>query len=243
VITKYQDVGDISLFIANREGVAWYDQVELSDLSYCRALGMVRCGDTVFDCGANQGLTSLVSSLCVGSEGRVVSFEPFPLNAELIRINCLLNGMTNIEVVQQGVADYIGEVMTSLVTQSIYPARFDADDAIRVSITRLDEYAGLRPDFIKIDIEGAELLCLRGATRILSKAPAVCLEFHPDMIGKFGALPAELFEMLTADTYRIYVRYEGSSVVDRYGFEPVSKRCWFYCVPASRSEILRAYLA
>jgi FkbM family methyltransferase len=241
-ITKYQDVGDITLLIANREGVAWYDQVELSDLAYCLALGMIRRGDTVFDCGANQGLTSLVSSLSVGLNGRVISFEPFPLNAELIRINCMLNGTTNVQVVQRGVADYVGDVTISNVTQCIYPASIDADDALEVSITRLDEFAELRPHFIKIDIEGAELLCLRGAKNILSQAPAICLEFHPEMIGKFGVPADELFKILSTESYRVYVRYEGSSTMERYKFERVSKRCWFYCVPANRSEISRTYL-
>ncbi len=239
LVTKYQDAGEVTLFIANREGAAWYDQIELSDLAYCRALGLIRRGDTVFDCGANQGLTGIVSSLCVGPDGRVMCFEPFPRNAELIRINCLLNGITNIQVVEQGVADYVGEVIASITSQSIHSASSDAVDTLKVSITRLDEYANLKPNFIKIDIEGAELLCLRGATKVLSHVPAICLEYHPDMIDQFGVSTDELFHIISAEKYRIYVRYEGSSVVELYRFQHLGRRCWLYFVPTDRSEITR----
>jgi hypothetical protein len=72
---------------------------------------------------------------------------------------------------------------------------------------------GRTPDLMKIDVEGAELLVLRGATQLLHKFhPAIILAVHPYWLPA-GHSSRQLFELLSEDGYRIY-NSEGSPVQD-----------------------------
>jgi hypothetical protein len=51
-------------------------------------------------------------------------------------------------------------------------------------------------DFLKVDIEGAELLVLRGAERTLSTLKYMTLEIHPRLMARLGQAVSEIFELL-----------------------------------------------
>lgn len=68
-------------------------------------------------------------------------------------------------------------------------------NAISVSAIALDDL-NLRVDFLKIDIEGAELLALRGARKTLSSLKYMTLEIHPRLMVQLGQTVNDLFELL-----------------------------------------------
>jgi hypothetical protein len=105
IILKREEFGAIRILIANAESAAWYDRVDITDCSFCRSLGIAREGDIIFDCGANQGITSLIFANIVGPQGRIYAFDPFPINNELISLNAELNGKTNIVVMNKGLSN------------------------------------------------------------------------------------------------------------------------------------------
>jgi hypothetical protein len=62
----------------------------------------------------------------------------------------------------------------------------------------------LRPDLIKIDVEGAELLVLHGASKLLSESyPTIILAVHPYWLPK-GQSTRQIFELLTGYGYTMY---------------------------------------
>jgi FkbM family methyltransferase len=130
-------------------------------------------GDTVIDCGACKGEFSLYASKAVGASGRVLAFEPDPrLYAELTD-NIALNGSVNITAVKKGVWSSDGElkfVDDDLKGHSFMKA-LDDPDAITVPVASIDgECARLgikKVDFIKMDVEGAEIEAIRGAELML----------------------------------------------------------------------------
>ena len=149
-------------------------------------LSRLQLGDVFYDVGANNGFFTALASSCVGPKGTVFSFEPFPENAESIRRLIQENGLKNVRLVenavsfQSGEADlYFGE---SIATPSIAAAYHGHDTFIRVPTISLDEFvaSNLRPDIVKLDVEGAEVSALQGARELVSgdQAPAWIIEVH-----------------------------------------------------------------
>ncbi len=61
---------------------------------------------------------------------------------------------------------------------------------------------GLRPDVIKIDVEGAEFRVLQGARRMLTEgAPLIFCEIHPQQMQNVGGSVAELLDLVASLGY------------------------------------------
>jgi FkbM family methyltransferase len=138
----------------------------------------LRAGDTVLDVGAHVGVHALTAArrLREVGGGRVIAFEPTPDSAAAVRAAAARNGIP-VEVVESGLGDADGEI--ELRGDPRYPAHDagirsqfgDGDGVARAPVTTLDAWAqraGLdRLDVVKIDIEGAEILALRGMRETL----------------------------------------------------------------------------
>ena len=124
-----------------------------------------------YDVGANAGFYTLALSQLVGDSGKVISFEPDAKSANFLRRHIELNDLRNVTFVQSAVSDSTGL------------AAFTGWKLIRsgsylVPTISLDEFiAGGNPppDFIKMDIEGAEVAALQGARQLLTKTRATWL--------------------------------------------------------------------
>jgi FkbM family methyltransferase len=149
----------------------------------------LRPGMTFYDVGANIGFFSLMAARLVGPEGRVVSFEADPEIAARLRENLARNQFTHAQVEQKAVWSETATVAFERVDPNTSPDRglghVSANGATRDSITveavSLDQYTAIRPppDFLKCDVEGAEVAVFQGATRLLSdKHPIVLVEMH-----------------------------------------------------------------
>ncbi len=143
-------------------------------------------GDTVYDIGANIGYVSLSLAKRVGPQGRVIAFEPIPLNIAAFRDNIAINRITNVRLLECAASDRAGQAVirllenpstASLVWHNANPVA--TEFTIRtVSIDDLVEVGDLSPPtFVKIDVEGAEALVLEGMRRTLAAArPVVFVE-------------------------------------------------------------------
>jgi FkbM family methyltransferase len=125
------------------------------------ALGM-----TVFDVGAHAGYYTLMLSRIVGPAGKVFAFEANPRNLAHLKTHVRINDLRNVEIIEAAVTDRQGETRFA---GDGYDGKLSAT-GILVPTVRLDDYPP--PDLIKMDIEGAETLALKGAEHILSKQRA-----------------------------------------------------------------------
>ncbi|MDA2909566.1 FkbM family methyltransferase, partial [Nitrospiraceae bacterium AH_259_D15_M11_P09] len=105
-------------------------------------------GATFFDVSANAGYFTLLGSKCVGA-GRVIAFEPIPVNVEMIKSNLELNGIGNVIVEPRAVSDktaacdFAIEKNTAnshLAEIAISHAQSAVAGVIRVESIRLDDY-------------------------------------------------------------------------------------------------------
>jgi FkbM family methyltransferase len=154
----------------------------------------LRPGDVFYDVGANAGFFSLLGTKSVGEKGHVFAFEPLQENIETARTQFELNKVTNCDLVPMAVSDHEGEVefCEGKDTSTAHLKRPDTESAVSsiVLTITLDEFAKSRPapNFIKIDVEGAEIMVLEGARGVLhsAHAPKVLIEFHSDDLANKG---------------------------------------------------------
>ncbi len=139
-------------------------------------------GAVTYDIGANVGYFSLLAAKLAGPTGRVYAFEPLPRNIEYLRKHIAINQLENIEVIEAAVSDHGGEAHFDLGASSAMGHLAEAG-GITVRMVCLDDQlaAGeLRPpDYMKVDVEGAEFEVLKGARQLLEKYhPILFLDTH-----------------------------------------------------------------
>lgn len=150
----------------------------------------LRAGTTFYDIGANIGLFSLLAARLVGGEGRVVAFEADPEIAARLREHVARNEFGWITVEEKAVWSEPRTVFFARTDPATSPDRglghvvsASAGDTIQVIAESLDDYTRTQPapDFLKCDVEGAEVEVFRGAQRLLKeKRPGIICEMHSE---------------------------------------------------------------
>ncbi len=124
------------------------------------------------DVGAHIGKHTLTMAKTLGNKSRIISIEPNKTNVALLKDNLRLNRLNNVEVHEVVCSDKNGQV--TFYRNEFHPASnsmkrsLDSQEVILPSET-LDTIAGNIKDLvlIKIDVEGAEDLVLKGASKLL----------------------------------------------------------------------------
>ncbi|HEY1427670.1 MAG TPA: FkbM family methyltransferase [Caulobacteraceae bacterium] len=170
----------------------------------------LRPGDFALDVGANRGAVALVMAACVGRSGRVVAFEPDPVERAVLLRNTELNPRIEVTVETFAVSDHAGEAEffsdgSNSSLQRTATSRPDAAGAVKVQMVTLDDYVGESspPAWVKIDIEGAEIAALRGARRLLAGPTDFVVELHPYAWAAFGDRYDELRQLVAASGRRL----------------------------------------
>lgn len=179
------------------------------------ALKLIKKGNTVFDIGANFGWYSCHFAKEVGETGRVHLFEPtdtinelnnnVSLNAFLDR--CILNKVALSD--KTGTSAFFIPDKMGTGAASLEPTGLDSVHSTAVSVITLDDYAETKNikkiDFIKMDVEGAELLVLKGAKKVLKNfAPPIMLEIVREGVKRFNHTPEDIIEYLGGFGYTLY---------------------------------------
>jgi FkbM family methyltransferase len=137
-------------------------------------------GSVCFDIGAHAGLYSLLFS---GRAKRVFAFEPFPRNLAWLVRTLSVNKAANVQVVPWALSGATGPTRFSAGEHNS-EGRLDPRGDLAVFAMACDEFCAfekVRPDLMKIDVEGAEAEVLRGASETLRAAkPALLLSTHGD---------------------------------------------------------------
>ena len=179
---------------------------------------LLRPGDTVLDIGANVGYFSLLAADAVGPAGRVFAFEPIPTTRASLEHNVALNHAGHIEVRDTAVSDetrpttiYAGPPEHSGIASLRDFA--GAGHAVDIQCTRLDDTLDRWPRIalIKLDVEGAEHLALRGMAGLLARdLPDLVIEVTHDALVEMGSGAPAMFAMLSDLGYRGY-RIDGDT--------------------------------
>ena len=139
------------------------------------------------DIGAHVGCFSIFMALLVGSEGRIEAIEPMPANLALLEKNIAQNDLGHVINLHEACcAAREGGVFLNLGPSSFESSLSNdfGHGSIPVPALTVDGLAlkNGKLDFLKLDVEGAELDVLQGAETALAKfRPTLVIELHPPM--------------------------------------------------------------
>jgi FkbM family methyltransferase len=162
-------------------------------------------GDIVFDVGAHVGAWTMPYAKYVGPTGRVFAMEPELTGHNAVIRNAALNSLDNVSVLHVAISDFNGTASFytrpdkdthSLFEATTAPSPLGVQHEYQIDVRTLDELvaegAVLRPDFVKIDVEGAELKVLEGMRQILPLVRAVLIECHEVLRAPTGRAPNDV---------------------------------------------------
>lgn len=182
----------------------------------------IKAGDVVIDVGANCGQYTYHLSKFVGVGGRVLSIEPAKDTIKILKNVIKSLKLNNVEVKNVALADKDGELelVTPLDEQKLpkigeahlhgqtEPANRNWQKVKCTSLDRVRaEFAPLeKVKFIKCDVEGSELMVLKGARWLLSKDhPLILCEIEQRHTERYGYAPEVLFTFLKRLGYRAFI--------------------------------------
>lgn len=174
-------------------------------------------GMTILDIGAHHGYYTLLASKAVGANGQIIAFEPSPKERIRLGEHLRLNECQNVRVepsaleateekrelyLVQGAEDYCNSLRPPVVEAGT--------TTITVQTTTLDSFLNFQRidnvDFIKMDVEGAELNVLRGAKELLGKRPRPVwlVELFDIRTAPWGYAARQVVQLLAERAYRWY---------------------------------------
>lgn len=187
-----------------------YEEEELS-MQY----KIIEKNDVIFDIGGNYGWYSIH----IGKKfplAEIYSFEPVPNTFAILKENISINNITNIKIVNLGLSNEVGEFTfycdPNLTVNASLNNVSDNSNAIEV-ICKVDIFDNFivknnitKIDFIKCDIEGAELFALIGAKKSINNyKPKIFVEMLRKWALKFGYHPNDIISFLKELGYKCFI--------------------------------------
>jgi FkbM family methyltransferase len=171
---------------------------------------LIADGDVFFDIGANMGWYSINVALSCRA-ARVHCFETIPKTYDYLQRNLELNAVANVSAYNFGFSDRAGEFdfyyyeEGSGNASSANVSNRDDVQVCQCKVRTLDDFSvqlQSKVDFIKCDVEGAELMVFQGGLQTIARdRPIVFSEILRKWSAKFNYNPNEIFELFRAQGY------------------------------------------
>lgn len=182
---------------------------------------LLRRADVILDVGGNIGDYCTTFSCIVGNTGHVYTFEPVPPTIQILEDTIRRQKLNNVTLIPKAVSDASGNIEIHMpgddhARPAIHVTERESWEAAETVQTfpceavTLEEFvAGLgipRVNFIKIDVEGAELLVLQGAKKVLyDQSPILFFEIWESYMRDFGTTPSAFCKLLRKAGYDQFI--------------------------------------
>ncbi len=184
----------------------------------------VKEGATCLDIGANYGFYTRALSPLAGNSGAVHSFEPSSITCGFLKLVKRVLGWRNVEIHQCALSDKPGELELTIPIKKhgglgialAHLGRSEGEEGISetVAVKTLDQFMDenniTKCDFIKCDVEGAEMLVLLGAEKTIAKyRPAMMFEVVDVFLKRNGHSIAQMNQWIHDHNYTIHTLENG----------------------------------
>jgi FkbM family methyltransferase len=233
VMARMRDGGLMRIDLRSRSEVWAYWTGEYDSAIIARLVACLSHGSVVMDVGANVGFyTVTLGKRLQELGGKLYSIEPVPSNYQRLTEQITLNGMEDTVIPcnlafgdREGAlqfameSSYGGSTGNAVITTgNAYFANENADETVQrleAKMVRLDDFAREYDiqacNLIKVDIEGAELMFLRGAESFLKRTrPIIYGEFNAYWMRQFGSTFRDIAQLVESWGYKYY-KLEGRS--------------------------------
>jgi FkbM family methyltransferase len=173
-----------------------------------RLKDFVPVGSLVIDVGANVGFFSQRFAKWVGERGKVIAIEPEDRNFRYLIMSLESKGLAaRVRSIKAVAADTPGKMRLQINNQ--HPGDHQiSPNCIGISVDAVtldglvEDMRPSRPSLIKVDVQGAEMLVLRGAREILRNVkPTLFIELSEEALGRFGSSVSEILNHLAQFGY------------------------------------------
>jgi FkbM family methyltransferase len=209
----------------------------------CEAIKrLAKFGSVCADIGANAGIMTDVMADAAGASGKVYAFEAHPDTAKALAGRMLSSRGNSVVVVHAAVTDGASKTIW------LHPGCGNRSEewnvvghdvqgnptpkTIEVPAVCLDDYfrSCYKLDVVKIDVEGAEDMVIRGMTRVLAALrPFVLVEFHNDEGWSSGKSMCE-------NGYSIFALYHGGKRIFKF-IDPTETGRMYHCLAVPDEKI------
>lgn len=200
------------------------DEIDLKVIRY-----LVNSGDYVIDIGANIGVYTKYLSEFVWMTGRVYSIEPIIPTFKILSYNVKKMRLKNVKLMNYAISDTVGFVIMEvplyeLGGENFYQAKIVSGNTnssirrVRVKSDTIDSLFSSLPhkiSFIKCDVEGHEINCIKGAKGIIENSkPAWLIEVSGNPDDPFSSA-YETFQKLNGEGYEAFW-FDGTNLIKRH---------------------------
>ncbi len=189
-------------------------------------------GDVVIDVGAGVGEETIVLSKLVGPTGKVFAIEAHPDTFRALTLNKEKNKLDNVILINKAIADVPGSLFIQNADNSL-ANKITTDDAgtFKIEATTFDDlfdtYKLEQVNFVKVNIEGAEQLLVKGFNKSISKVLHLaisCHDFRYHLEGdEFFKTKEIVLAFLNKYKYRITLRNTNISLFNDYVYASYAK--------------------
>ena len=166
-------------------------------------------GSGAIDVGANIGFFTLRFARWTGSGGQVIAIEPEPENLAVLRRRLAASRQNERVIVIMAIAAEAAGIGHLEINRDHPGDHKIGTSGVPVTAVTLDavlaQHGSPAISLVKIDVQGAEMRVLKGATGLLERyRPALFIEIDDAALRKQGATAEEVFSFLAARGYRPY---------------------------------------
>ena len=225
-----------------------FDSVEYPD--YDMVLNLVEDGMTIFDIGANVGWYTL-SLAKRYPQAHIYAFEPVRKTYTDLVDHIRMNGIINATTFNFGFSDEEGTVDFYYYPEDSGNASmtnvsgYTNVEKISGQVWKMDRFVhenNTHPDFIKCDVEGAELLVFSGGLKTIERdKPIIFTELLRIWSAKFGYHPDEVIRLLKSVGYRCFSA-EGNNLREFFVItERTIEKTFFFLHAQKHKELINKY--
>jgi FkbM family methyltransferase len=178
----------------------------------------------ILDCGGHIGLAVLYFKTLY-PHARILTFEPNPESFALLQRNIAQNDLRGVEAVNMALTGEEGNNAILYVGEN-FLKEWDSTDTIEpdlwvnmheyrgipVRSTTLSSYVSGRVDFVKLDVEGAELAVIEELNGKLAVVEAITLEYHQNPANLAEGKLQRVVEMLGKSGFKYQVFHQSEAV-------------------------------